>query len=99
MKLTDLEPEFVQAAPAEGLHFVDTLEDAQGVMFDCPKCGGHRLLTWFKQPIRLPPVAPDLAPGPGRWGFTGSGMENLTLNPSIDAGCWHGWIQEGVVTS
>lgn len=50
MKLTDLEADFVGGLSADGKSYrvVSTLAEAQGVMFICPKCGGHSILCWFK---------------------------------------------------
>lgn len=106
MKLTELEPQFVTTPSPGRLHDVDTLAEAQGVMFLCPKCfatnggpvGTHSLLVWFRDRG----VPPDMSPGPGRWVASGSGYADLTLSPSINletpdgSGCqWHGFITNG----
>jgi hypothetical protein len=71
-----------------------SLSVADGVIFTCPKCGGHQVLSWFSG--RVPP---DAKPGPGRSTPSGTGIDDLTLHPSIDlskAGCgWHGWVKNG----
>lgn len=85
---------------------VETAQEADGVMFTCPQCAskvpdtddgkrsGHVVLCWF-----VGKVPPEAAPGPGRWTFTGTGIEDLTLSPSVflnGAGCgWHGWVKDG----
>jgi Family of unknown function (DUF6527) len=60
------------------------------LVFDCPcgKCGGR---------IRVN-VGPEFTNRDGRpvWQMTGS-FPNLTLNPSINAGCWHGHIVDGEI--
>jgi hypothetical protein len=78
--------------PREHVLFVETLEEAHGIEFLCPKC------------FVMHGVAPELGShgnhGPSRWGVTGTGFSDLTLSPSIlrDGGCgWHGWIQSGEV--
>lgn len=107
MKLADLEPEFVARADGDGFHKVETLAEAQGLLFLCPKCyganagpvGTHSVLAWFKGRG----VPDDAEPGPGRWEPSGTGFPDLTLNPSVDItgfmSCnWHGWIQNGEAT-
>ena|ERR1019366_6676071 len=35
-----------------------------------------------------------------RWQMSGTGLDDLTLSPSVDVGepsCWHGYIENGVV--
>ena len=86
--------------------YVDTLAEAQGVQFLCPKCfeqnkgraGTHGVICWFRD--RGVPDA--VFPRPGRWAVSGTGLADLTLSPSvlITTGCqWHGFITAGVVTS
>jgi len=83
----------------------DEIEDAQGVMFLCPKCyrakggpvGTHSVLCWFRNRD-----VPDAElPGPARWTVSGTGLADLTLAPSVHLlppSCgWHGWIQDGEV--
>jgi hypothetical protein len=85
---------------------VATAQEADGVMFTCPLCAsdsvdtsdgkrsGHVVLCWF-----VGKVPTDASPGPGRWTFSGSTIEDLTLNPSVflnGVGCgWHGWVKNG----
>jgi hypothetical protein len=58
------------------------------LVFDCPcgQCGGR---------VRVP-VADEKVEG--KWKTTGI-FPNLTLDPSINAGCWHGNITNGEVTT
>lgn len=67
----------------EGWSFVDSLADAQGVEFQCPKCavgkeageedgrrfvrGAHYVICWFANPRNAPRVPDDIDPKPGRW--------------------------------
>ena len=77
---------------------VDTLAEAQGVRFTCPKCNSHSLVCWFKDR-----GVPDSAvPGPGRWVAAGTGYADFSASPSIllTSGCrWHGYVTNGNVTS
>lgn len=110
MRLTELEPRFQRIVePGKLLQEVDRLQDAQGVLFLCPKCfvenggpvGTHSVLCWF-----LGRGVPDSeAPGPGRWEAVGTDFDDLTLQASsssilLTTGCrWHGYIRNGDVTS
>jgi hypothetical protein len=115
MKLRDLDATFcMNANPATGGYSeTQDIAHAQGVLFQCPACaqgkelvdadhgraavGAHYVLCWFKGCV------PDsMYPGPGRWTPSGTGIDDLTLNPSVnldvkpDSGCkWHGWVRNG----
>lgn len=102
MRLTELDPHWVaDFDPVDRSHRRDeelTLATAQGILFECPLCGRHSILAWF----RGRSVPDDAAPGPGRWTASGTGFSDLTLNPSInldvkpDSACkWHGWVING----
>jgi hypothetical protein len=110
VRLTELEPEWVaEFNPATRGHRRDeslTIATAQGIIFACPKCfirngglvGTHSILVWFRD--RGVPDEAD--PGPGRWTVSGTGFDDLTLDPSIDMTRnqpdeWHGWVQNGQV--
>lgn len=110
MKLTELEPQFVRAVGSGGHQDVDTLAEAQGVIFTCPACyakngnsdiGVHSVLVWFRDR-----GVPDEAfPRPARWTASGSSLNDLTLSPSINLQTdersrdeWHGFIINGEVT-
>ncbi len=62
------------------------------LVIDCPcgKCGGK---------IRIPTT---LYRGQGqtgdsyKWQVSGE-FPNLTLHPSVNAGCWHGFIKDGEI--
>lgn len=112
MKLRDLEAEFLRyEVRPDGIFFVhvETIAEAQGVEFLCPKCfaanggaiGTHGVVCWSRSR-----GVPDSAePGPGRWSLVGTGLDDLTLNadpPStarsvqLNGGCaWHGFVTAG----
>lgn len=109
MRLIDLEPKFVGNYHVNDAHQVcynilDSVDGAQGVLFTCPKCGGHSILCWFKNPRNAPPVPADAFPKPGRWEFAGDTFDVLSLTPSVDlsvggVGClWHGHVTNGQCT-
>lgn len=84
MKLLDLEGQFLrrEAGPPVVLHYVDTLAEADGVIFLCPKCfaanggkvGTHAVICWFEGK-----VPDDADPKPGRWNPSGTGLDDLTF--------------------
>lgn len=114
MKLsTVLEAEFLKLTDPKGGSFrrVDTLAEADGILFLCPKCyaalgsrpGVHRVLCWFRGK-----VPDEISPKPGRWTPQGTGLDDLTFvpgNPSkpvsvlLTDGCrWHGLVRNGDAT-
>jgi hypothetical protein len=110
MRLADLEPQLVRMISQGHYEDVADLSEAQGIMFLCPRCysrnggaeGTHSVLAWFRDRG----VPSDESPGPGRWVvLEGSGVDDLTLSPSINLensrglGCeWHGNVTGGEVT-
>ena len=60
---------------------VDNITEADGIIFLCPVCfvankgdvGTHAIICW------RPRVPLDIKPGPGRWEFHGTGLNDLTL--------------------
>lgn len=104
MKLTDLEGRFVVAAIGDGgltWKSAASFKAAHGVMFLCPLCfknnggevGTHLVLVWFKDR-----GAPEEAKPAPRWRVSGTGLEDLTIDPSIHIKtgcCWHGWVRNG----
>lgn len=68
----------------------------------------HGVIVPFANPRNAPPCPADHGPVSSdgkthpRWTMTGSGLQDLTLTPSIAVGgapeCWHGYITNGVVT-
>jgi hypothetical protein len=97
------------------MHPVDSIAEAQGIQFLCPKCfaanggpvGTHLVVCWSRS--RGTPE--DARPGPGRWSISGTSLDDLTLNGDavggggnrsvlLIGGCaWHGFITGGEVTS
>lgn len=80
--LRDLEPTFVKIIEPGRRYRVDvSIDEADGVQFLCPLCyetnggpvGTHGVLCW------RPRVPLSEFPGPGRWEFTGTGFDNLSL--------------------
>lgn len=86
---------------------VETLAEADGVFFLCPKCfaanggrrGTHGVLCWF-----VGKVPGDVEPKPGRWNPSGTGLDDLTfVEPGAFSvlltgaeGCkWHGYVSKG----
>ena len=100
MRLEALNASFVRAT-GEGFNRGVGFAEAQGVLFLCPLCyvtnagvvGTHMVLCWFAG--RGAPA--NAVPAP-RWAITGTGIGDLTLNPSVAiiGGCaWHGWVRSG----
>lgn len=79
MKLTDLEPEFLKAASPQNFHIITDINQADGIMFLCPKCfiknngpaGTHSIQCW------TPKVTADYTHGP--WQLQGTGYSDITL--------------------
>ena len=61
------------------------IESKKVLTINCPCLTGHR--------IPLP-----IGEGSNEWTMKGT-LENLTLDPSIETGCWSGWIKNGKVVS
>lgn len=63
------------------------------LIFDCPnpECPNGR------HGIRVP-LAPQVDRHGQSWQHSGE-LPNLTLTPSVDAGCWHGFIRNGELVS
>lgn len=117
MRLTDLDPRFLTFERGEDGYerygAAETIDQAQGLMFLCPKCfaangrlrrGVHQILCWS----RSRGVPDDATPGPGRWAMQGTSYENLSLvadppnsmhSIKLASGCkWHGFVTDGEVT-
>lgn len=112
MKLVDLEGRFLRALDSHSWERVDSLDQATGIWFLCPKCfaanggrvGTHGVICWSRE--RGTPD--DLSPKPGRWRLVGTGLHNLTLDGEggksrsvlLTGGCgWHGFVTNGEVTT
>lgn len=106
-KLRDLDANLVGHYDVEtgGFAFMPDMDGAQGVWFCCPLCSDHYMLCWFTNPRNAPRVPDDADPKPGRWEASGTGLDDLTLNPSVSLDTplarehgtcrWHGWVQLG----
>lgn len=98
----------------KGHRDIDTLDGADGIFFWCPCGYGkpeypldgarpHGVIVSFANPRGTPPApahggSRSRDGGPSRWTMSGTGLSDLTLTPSIDVRCWHGFITNGVVT-
>ncbi len=85
---------------------VETLIDAQCIMFICPKCfipngGAHYVEVTFADRGVLPGMGIHNSKGEDvRWKVSGTGYGDLTTQPSIliEGGCqWHGFITKGEI--
>lgn len=101
MKLRDLGAEFWAKATETGyVRQGDQLAGAQGILFQCPSCavgkergeengrrfirGAHSLRIPFANPRGAPPAPRSY--GKARWRIVkGTGLDDLTLSPSINA--------------
>lgn len=110
MLLTELEAQFLKSNGNGSSSFVDALEEADGIIFLCPKCfaankgniGTHSVICWFEGK-----VPDELAPKPGRWTPHGTGYNDLTFVPGkkfssvsvlLTGGCgWHGFVKNGKI--
>ena len=104
MKLANLEATLIKATGPQSFQCGVNMAEAQGVMFLCPTCykknggsvGTHSVIVWWKDPGAL-------LDGNPTWNMTGTGLDNLSLSPSIDltkspGGCWHGFVTNGEAT-
>jgi hypothetical protein len=105
VKLADLDAKFLKVDSETSYHEVESLTEADGVIFLCPKCfaankgpvGTHSVICWFKGK-----VSDAMRPAPGRWNPSGTGLDDLTFVPPgavsvlLMGGCnWHGFIRNG----
>jgi hypothetical protein len=84
-------------------HVPCSFEEADGIIFLCPKCtlaepdGVHSVICW------RPRVPGDVAPKPGRWEFTGTGFGDLSLvagssSVALLGGCnGHFFVEHGSI--
>jgi hypothetical protein len=96
MKLADLEPYFLKIEDERTFRFEGvSINEADGVWFECPKCRNHSIRCW------QPHVPQAISPTGGRWPFSGSGLDDLTLTPSIslESSCGaHFFVRNGEIT-
>jgi hypothetical protein len=70
-------------------------DSGEGMTLDCPKCGpNHRLCVYFENPLDGYNPAPWQKP---LWKREGKFVDELTVSPSIQYPCFHGWIEDGQV--
>src|SRR5690349_448163 len=108
MRLMELEPKFLKRVPEGGREVwtvVDSITEADGVQFLCPRCfqtnngarGTHSCLCW------QPHVPREISPGPGRWNLVGTSLDDLTLTAGsssiqLNGGCnAHFFIENGAI--
>ncbi len=75
--------------------------DADGIMFDCPKCVDtprrHVVICWS------PGVDPQRYPKPGRWSIIGTTFDDLSLvaassSIQLTTGCMaHFYVRDGAI--
>lgn len=91
--------------------YVDTLAEADGIWFDCPKCTRDKAAGLLKgvHGVRIFFAGKDVPDRIGlnsegkavRWSVSGTDFTNLSTSPSILllGGCgWHGFITNGEVS-
>lgn len=85
--LTDFKPDWIGLTRAS--------EHGEGLTFACPICGpSHRLVVYFSNPIDGEPPASWQNP---TWQREGDNFAIMTIAPSIQYPCFHGWIEDGQV--
>lgn len=106
MRLSLLEARFIKYLSDREYLRVDTIAEATGVQFLCPKCfqankgpiGTHMVICWD------PSVPQSMGPRPGRWKLVGTSLEDLTLIAGsssilLSGPCaWHGYVTNGDAT-
>jgi hypothetical protein len=109
VRLSELEPEWFRVENPVRFAKVETIAEADGVAFLCPKCftanagrvGTHMVLCW------RPHVPQEIRPNPGRWEFEGTSFDDLTLvagsssvhiAPGQPGSCEaHFWVRDGAI--
>jgi len=93
--------------PVDYFHPVGTLAEAHGICFLCPlsyqrqggPVGAHTVQVFFCGSPVPPHLGLNSDNQPVRWTPAGSGLDDLTLSPSIaeqDNSCkWHGHVSNG----
>lgn len=80
--LSELEPEFLRWIDDHHFERCDSIGEADGILFVCPKCfinngrqrpGVHSIICWE------PNVPQTTKPAPGRWNLVGTGIHDLSL--------------------
>lgn len=94
------EPTEPKTGPREYIVNAESLDQAQGLWFLCPKCGNHQCQVTFEGRGVPATLGTQNDKGPVRWTVSGTSFEDLTITPSIllIGGCgWHGFIRAGVI--
>lgn len=105
LTLEQLNAKFLKRTSSHSFKNVDTIAEADGVQFLCPKCfvankgaiGTHSVICWS------PSVPQDTQPTPGRWSLIGTGIKDLTLQAGsssvqLTSGCGaHFFVQCGEI--
>lgn len=94
-RLVRLDATFLGHYTPKSYRRVRSIDAAQGVLFQCPKCaegkkrrvrgrrgyyeGAHMILCWFRNPRTQPRVPDDADPKPGRWWITPDSTSLETL--------------------
>jgi hypothetical protein len=70
-------------------------EHGEGITLDCPVCGPtHRLCAYFSNPLDGQSPISWQTP---TWKRESEKFVSLTLSPSLQYPCFHGWIEDGQV--
>jgi hypothetical protein len=70
-------------------------DSGEGLTLVCPICGPtHCLAIYFSNPLDNQPCAVWQNP---TWKRTGDDFESITVEPSLQYPCFHGWIEDGQV--
>lgn len=105
MRLAELKPRFLKHQDPTSWKQVETIEEADGICFLCPKCfaanggpvGTHSIICWS------PGVPQDTDPKPGRWSMHGTGFDDLSLRAGsssvlLNGGCRaHFFVENGQI--
>lgn len=106
MYIKDLDAQFLKIGADNSLIYVYNIEDAQGIVFLCPKCylanngaiGTHSIICWFMGRG----VPEELNRESRRWVLEGSSYDNITFGDAgIFSECckWHGHVENGIAVS
>lgn len=105
MTLVDLEAKLIRITGERERAYVETVAEADGIIFLCPTCyesnggpkGTHSIICW------RPHVPKSVKPGPGRWELIGNTVDDVTLiagssSIQIQGGCnAHFFVKEGSI--
>jgi hypothetical protein len=82
MTLLELEAEFLKWIDDSSFRRIESIAEADGIIFVCPKCfaangnkrpGVHSVICWS------PSVPQTTRPVPGRWNLVGTSLNDLSL--------------------